>query len=66
MSTIGIENDRIHARLLCCVGKLGTILRREAFSKFESLLGWAHGRANLAYGCLQEIANEELYDMVTM
>jgi hypothetical protein len=43
------------------VGKLSGIIKREWFVHFESLLGWAHGRANLAYGYLQPIRNEELY-----
>lgn len=43
------------------VGKLSGNIKREWFVHFESLLGWAHGRANLAYGYLQPIRDEELY-----
>ena len=37
------------------VAKLSGVFRREWFHHFESLVGWAHGRANLCYGFLQDI-----------
>jgi hypothetical protein len=37
------------------VEKLAGIMKREWFHHCESLIGWAHGRANLCYGHLQQI-----------
>ena len=45
------------------LGKLSGIIKREWFQHFEPLLGWAHGRANLAYAPLQEIKNKDLYSI---
>ena len=48
---------------VAAVGKLDGTIKREWFQHFESLLGWAHGRANLAYAPLQEIKNKEVYSL---
>ena len=39
--------------------KLSGIYKKEWFHHFDSILGWAHGRANICYGYLQKINNYE-------